>query len=177
MVSINKVQLMGNLTQDPEIKTTTNGKLARLSLATNRRFRDKNGEMQNVAQYHTVVVFQERLVDLVESYCTKGSQFLVEGSLEHRTYDDQDGNKKYITEVVIRPYGGEIQLGNKAQGGDADGGGARNNDRDDNRGGRGNNEYRNNDRGNDRGNNNAGGGNRGGSNSGGYDDLDDDIPF
>lgn len=174
MVSINKVQLMGNLTQDPEIKATANGRLARLSLATNRRFRDKDGEMQNAAQYHTVVVFQERLVDLVESYCTKGSQILVEGSLEHRTYNDQDGNKKYITEVVIRPYGGEIQLGNKAQGGDSDGA-PRNNDRDDNRGNRGNNDYRNNDRGNS--NNNNAGGNRGGSNSGGYDDLDDDIPF
>ena len=62
MVSINKVQLLGNLTKDPEIKETANGKLARLSLATNRRYRDREGQMQDAAQYHDIVVFQERLV-------------------------------------------------------------------------------------------------------------------
>lgn len=187
MISINKVQLCGNLTRDPEIKESANGKFAKLSIATNRRFRDREGQMQDAVQYHDVVVFQERLVTVIESYCEKGTQVLVEGSLEHRSYDDKDGIKRYISEVVIRPYGGELQLGSRAQGGNSEGGrseGARNeggrSEGGRSEGGRndGGNRGGNYDRNNDR--NGGGGSNRGGNNNGGgryEDDLDDDIPF
>lgn len=177
MVSINKVQLLGNLTKDPEIKETANGKLARLSLATNRRYRDKEGQMQDATQYHDIVVFQERLVEVIESYCEKGTQIFVEGSLEHRSYDDRDGNRKYVSEVVIRPYGGELQLGNRAQGGEG-GGGNRDSGRNDDRGGsRGGGRDYDRDRGrdDDRGGSRGGNDNRGGGSK--YDDMDDDIPF
>tara|TARA_B100000929_G_scaffold90447_3_gene70922 strand:+ start:474 stop:1013 length:540 start_codon:yes stop_codon:yes gene_type:complete len=179
MVSINKVQLLGNLTKDPEIKETANGKLARLSLATNRRYRDREGQMQDAAQYHDIVVFQERLVEVIESYCEKGTQIFVEGSLEHRSYDDRDGNRKYVSEVVIRPYGGDLQLGNRAQGseggsgGSSGGGRGRDDDRSGSRGGNRDNDNRGRD--DDRGGSRGGNDNRGGGSK--YDDMDDDIPF
>ena len=188
MLSINKVHIIGNLTRDPEIKDTANGRLARLGVATNRRYRDKDGQMQDATQFHDVVVFQERLIDVIENYCEKGTQVSVEGTLEHRSYDDKDGIKRNVTEIVIRPYGGEFQLGNRAGGaggGDRDGGrgndrgGNRGNDRNDNRGGnRGGGRDYDDDRRNDRNDNrDSGGGNRGGG-RGNYDDMeDDDIPF
>lgn len=188
MLSINKVHIIGNLTRDPEIKDTANGRLARLGVATNRRYRDKDGQMQDATQFHDVVVFQERLIDVIENYCEKGTQVSVEGTLEHRSYDDKDGIKRNVTEIVIRPYGGEFQLGNRAGGaggGDRDGGrgsdrgGNRGNDRNDNRGGnRGSGRDYDDDRRNDRNDNrDSGGGNRGGG-RGNYDDMeDDDIPF
>lgn len=184
MLSVNKVTLIGNLTRDPEIKDTSGGKLARFAVATSRRYRDRDGAMQDSTQFHDVVVFNDRLVDLVDSYCVKGTQVMIEGSLEHRSYDDKDGNKRYVSEVVIRAYGGDIQLGNRPQGqgdedrgsdrggersGGAQRGGGADRERD---GGRGRDDR--NDR-NDRGGSRSGGGN---SNRGGYDDdLDDDIPF
>lgn len=188
MLSINKVHIIGNLTRDPEIKDTANGRLARLGVATNRRYRDKDGQMQDATQFHDVVVFQERLIDVIENYCEKGTQVSVEGTLEHRSYDDKDGIKRNVTEIVIRPYGGEFQLGNRAGGaggGDRDGGrgndrgGNRGNDRNDNRGGnRGGGRDYDDDRRNDRNDNrNSGGGNRGGGRGNYDDDMDDDIPF
>ena len=144
--------------------------------------------MQDATQFHDVVVFQERLIDVIENYCEKGTQVSVEGTLEHRSYDDKDGIKRNVTEIVIRPYGGEFQLGNRAGGaggGDRDGGrgndrgGNRGNDRNDNRGGnRGGGRDYDDDRRNDRNDNrDSGGGNRGGG-RGNYDDMeDDDIPF
>ena len=177
MLSINKVHLIGNLTRDPEIKDTANGRLARLSVATNRRYRDKEtGDMVDAAQYHEVVVFQDRLIDTIESYCQKGTQVSVEGTLEHRSYEDKDGIKRYVTEVVIRPYGGEFQLGNRPDGGGNRDAGGRSNDRgrnDDRGGNRGGGRGRDDDRRNDRNDNRND--NRGGR---GYDDMeDDDIPF
>lgn len=188
MLSINKVHIIGNLTRDPEIKDTANGRLARLGVATNRRYRDKDGQMQDATQFHDVVVFQERLIDVIENYCEKGTQVSVEGTLEHRSYEDKDGIKRNVTEIVIRPYGGEFQLGNRAGGaggGDRDGGrgndrgGNRGYDRDDNRGGnRGGGRDYDDDRRNDRNDNrNSGGGNRGGGRGNYDDDMDDDIPF
>lgn len=175
MVSINKVQLLGNLTREPEIKETANGKLARLSLATNRRYRDRDGQMQDATQYHDIVVFQERLVEVIESYCEKGTQIFVEGALEHRSYDDRDGNKKYVSEVVIRPYGGELQLGNRAQGGEGGGDDRGSGNRGGgNRGGGGRDNNRN-SRDDDRGGSRGGNDSRGGGRN--YDDMDDDIPF
>jgi len=185
MLSINKVHIIGNLTRDPEIKDTQNGRLARLGIATNRRYRDKDsGQMVDAPQYHDVVVFQDRLIDVIENYCVKGTQVSVEGTLEHRTYEDKDGIKRKVTEIVIRPFSGEFQLGNRP--GNDDGGndrgsdrgndrGGRDNDRGGNRGGGGrgyDNDRGGNDRGGNRGNDRDSGGGRGG-----YDDMDDDIPF
>lgn len=174
MLSINKVHIIGNLTRDPEIKETANGRLARLGVATNRRYRDKDGQMQDATQYHDVVVFQDRLISVIEDYCQKGTQVSVEGTLEHRSYEDKDGIKRNVSEIVIRPYGGEFQLGNRPGGSDGanrgeDRGGARNDDRGGNRGG-GRDDDRRNDRNDNRGNDNRGGGRN-------YDDMDDDIPF
>jgi single-strand DNA-binding protein len=182
MLSINKVHIIGNLTRDPEIKDTQNGRLARLGVATNRRYRDKDsGQMVDAPQYHDVVVFQDRLIDVIENYCVKGTQVSIEGTLEHRTYEDKDGIKRKVTEIVIRPFSGEFQLGNRAgnDDGDSDRGGSRGGGRDDDRGGsrggggRGgyDNDRGGNDRGGSRGNDRDSGG------RGGYDDMDDDIPF
>ena len=181
MLSINKVHIIGNLTRDPEIKDTTNGRLARLGVATNRRYRDKeSGQMVDAAQYHDVVVFQDRLIDVISDYCVKGTQVSVEGTLEHRSYEDKDGIKRNVTEIVIRPYGGEFQLGNRPGGSDGGGrdndrGGSRNDDRGGNRGG--GRDYDDGRRSDNRNDNR--GGSRNDNRSGGrdYDDMDDDIPF
>ena len=180
MLSINKVHIIGNLTRDPEIKETANGRLARLGVATNRRYRDKEtNEWVDATQFHDVVVFQDRLIDVIENYCVKGTQVSVEGTLEHRSYEDKDGIKRNVTEIVIRPYGGEFQLGQRAGGSDREGGGGRNEERSGGRnddrggnrgGGRDQNDARRNDRNDNRSNDNRGGGRD-------YDDMDDDIPF
>lgn len=165
MISVNKVTLIGNLTKDPEIKTTANGRMARLSIATNNRYRDKEtNEIVNKAQFHEVVIFNEHFVGTAESYLRKGSQCMVEGSLEHRSYEDSDGNRKYVSEVIIRAFGGELQLGARPE--------ASNSDDSDNG------SY--NNSGNDRGNNNNNRSNNNNynNNNNNADDMDDDdIPF
>ena len=158
MISVNKVHLVGNMTKDPEIKTTANGKMARFSLATNRRYRDREtNEMKDATQFHDVVVFNEHYVGLIEGYCRKGTQVLVEGQLEHRTYDDKDGNRRYITEVVLRAYASDFQLGNRPSGeqGNSD------------------NQSNNNNNNNNQSNNQSGGGYQNNRD----DDYDDEVPF
>lgn len=162
MINMNEVTLVGNLTKDPEIKETKNGRMAVLSIATNRRYRNKDtNEIQEVPQYHRVNVFNEHFIALAESYLQKGSHCLVRGSLEHRSYEDADGIQKNISEVVIRVYNGEIQLGNRPEGttGNDNNSGNSNN----------NNNNRNNNNHDDRSNNNQ--------SSGFDDDMDDDVPF
>jgi len=172
MISINKVQLCGNLTRDPEIRETANGKMARISLATNRRYRDRETkEVKEQVQFHDVVIFQERLVETVEKYCQKGTQVLVEGALEHRSYADKDGNKRYVSEVVLRSFNSDLQLGTRP--GEGSGGGSDRDDRGGDRGGRG--IY---DRDNNRGRDDSSSNNSGSSNRSRQEDFDDDdIPF
>jgi len=117
--SINKVILVGNLGNDPEIRSFQNGgRVANLSLATSESWKDRaTGERKEKTEWHRVVVFNSALVDLAEKYLHKGSKIYIEGKLETRSYETSSGEKKYATEVVLRPYAGEIQMLDKREGG------------------------------------------------------------
>ena len=96
----NKVQLIGNLGQDPEILITNSGKKrARFSIATNETYKNQNGERITDTQWHTVIAWGN-LADIVEKYVTKGQEVAVEGKLSNRNYQDKEGTTKYITEIV-----------------------------------------------------------------------------
>ena len=111
MSSVNKALIIGNLGQDPEIKYTQSGSpVANLSVATSERWKDKNtGEQKEQTEWHRVVVFG-RLAEIAEQYLKKGSKIYVEGQLETRKWQDQAGNDRYTTEVVLRPYRGELTM-------------------------------------------------------------------
>lgn len=100
---INKVILIGNVGQDPEVRYTgdvNNGaKVATLRIATTERYRDRNGNLQEHTEWHSVVVWRNQ-ADVVEKYVKKGSQLYIEGRLRTRSWDDQTGNKRYVTEIV-----------------------------------------------------------------------------
>ena len=97
----NKVQLIGNLGNDPEIITLDSGKkLAKFSLATNESYKDANGEKQTKTEWHNLVAWNKN-AELIENYVKKGQEIAIEGKLTSRSYDDKDGIKKYITEVVV----------------------------------------------------------------------------
>src|SRR5690554_513441 len=96
----NKVQLIGNLGAAPEVKTTESGKtMATLSIATTDRYKDSNGEKQENTQWHRVVAWG-KTAEIAEKYLKKGSRIAIEGRLNNRSYDDKNGEKKYIPEVV-----------------------------------------------------------------------------
>lgn len=121
--SVNKVILVGNLGKDPEIRSMQSGdRVANLSVATSERWKDKaSGEQKEKTEWHRVSVFNQNLVNLVEQYTRKGSRLYIEGQLETRKYQ-QDGVDKYTTEIVLRPYRGEIALLDRAGGGGSSGG-------------------------------------------------------
>lgn len=97
----NKVQLIGNLGTNPEIRSFDNGKtVARFSLATSDSYQDATGKKISETQWHNLVAWGG-LAKIIEKYLTKGSEVAVEGKLTHRTYEDKDGNKKYFTEIVL----------------------------------------------------------------------------
>lgn len=107
----NKVQLIGNLGQNPEIKTLDGGKkLAKFSIATNEAYRNANGEKVIETQWHNLVAFG-KLAEIIEKYITKGSEVAVEGKLTYRTYNDKDGVKKYFTEIQVNEL---LMLGEKS---------------------------------------------------------------
>ena len=110
--SVNKVILVGNLGRDPEIRSTQDGtRVANLSLATSESWRDKNsGERRERTEWHRVVIFNERLVDVVEKYLHKGSKVYLEGALQTRKWTDQSGAEKYTTEVVLQRFRGELVM-------------------------------------------------------------------
>ena len=112
MSSVNKVILVGNLGSDPEIRFTQDGnKIVNLSLATSERWRDKNsGEQRERTEWHRVIIFNERLADVAEKYLVKGSKAYIEGKLQTRKWQDQDGNDKYTTEIVLQKFQGELVL-------------------------------------------------------------------
>lgn len=174
--SLNKVMLIGNLGADPEIRSFQNGgKVANLRIATSETWKDKNsGERQERTEWHTVAIFSEGLVGVVERYLRKGSKVYVEGQLQTRKWQDQQGNDRYSTEVVIRGMNGSLTMldGPGGAGGGGGGGGQRGGGSWDQGGGSqqsgGGNDWR------SGGGQASGGGSGGGSN---YDDLDDDIPF
>ena len=110
--SVNKVILLGNLGRDPDIRTMQNGKkVCSFSMATSDSWKDKEtGEKKEKTEWHRVVVFNEGLIGVVESYVKKGTKLYIEGSLQTRKWTDDSGNEKYTTENVIQGYGGRIDI-------------------------------------------------------------------
>lgn len=124
-MSVNKVILVGNLGRDPEVRTTSNGnKVVQLSIATSERWRDRaTGEQREKTEWHRVVIFNERLADVAERYLQRGRQVYIEGQLQTRKWQDQEGNDKYTTEIVLGQYRGELQMiGGRGEGGGGGGG-------------------------------------------------------
>jgi len=110
--SVNKVILVGNLGRDPEIRSTQDGlRIAQLSVATSENWRDKNsGERREKTEWHRVVIFNERIVDVAEKYLRKGAKVYIEGALQTRKWTDQSGQEKYTTEVVLQRFRGELTM-------------------------------------------------------------------
>src|SRR5690625_1186524 len=164
--SVNKVILIGNLGRDPEIRTMqSGGRVCNLALATSESWRDKQtGERRERTEWHRVVVFNEGLVNVCERFLKKGSKIYIEGQLETRKWQDQSGQERYSTEVVLRPFRSELtMLDSRSEGGG---------------GGYGGGGYE--DRGFGEPTGGAMGGGMGGSSGGSApppSDLDDDIPF
>ncbi|MFP4313241.1 MAG: single-stranded DNA-binding protein [Alphaproteobacteria bacterium] len=123
--SVNKVILVGNLGADPEVRSMQSGdRVVNLSVATSESWKDKSsGERREKTEWHRVVIFNQGLINVCENYLKKGSKVYIEGQLETRSWE-QDGQKKYTTEVVLRPYRGELtMLDSRNAGGAGTGGG------------------------------------------------------
>ena len=110
--SVNKVILLGNLGRDPEIRSMQSGsKMATFSIATSKRWKDKNTqEQKEKTSWHNIVVFGDGLVEIVEKYVKKGSKLYVEGELQTRKWQDQDGNDRYSTEVILQGFNSNLTL-------------------------------------------------------------------
>jgi len=109
--NMNKLIISGNVGKDPEILETRNGgKLAKFSVATSERWKNKEGEQQEETVWHNVVVFNKGLVSLCEMYVTKGMRLIVEGKQVNRKYEDKEGNARYASELQIPNFGGNIEL-------------------------------------------------------------------
>jgi single-strand DNA-binding protein len=170
--SVNKVILVGNLGRDPEIRSTNDGtRIANLALATSETWRDRNsGERKERTEWHRVVIFNERLVEIAEKYLRKGSKIYVEGALQTRKWTDNQNQERYSTEIVLQRFRGELTMLDGARSGGAMEGGA---DYDDG--------YTGGDQGHYSGSGSSGG--LGGSGGGARSrqpvgaDLDDEIPF
>lgn len=174
--SLNKVCLIGMLGRDPESRSFQNGgKVVELRIATSETWKDKSsGERKEKTEWHTVKVFSEGLGNIAERFLRKGSQVYIEGKLQTRKWQDQSGQDRYSTEIVLQGFNAVLTMIGKAPGGDGggsrDSGGGRDWGGEDSRG---------------RSANSSGGGgnfNGGGQHSGGFgggfsDDLDDDVPF
>mgnify|MGYP000730873142 CR=1 FL=1 len=161
--SVNKVILVGNLGRDPEVRSFQNGgKVVNLRIATSENWKDRTtGERKERTEWHSVAIFSEPLGRIAEQYLRKGSKVYIEGQLETRKWQDQSGQDRYTTEIVLRPYRGELTLLDSAGGSGGGGGGS---SYDEDRGG-----------GYGGGSGSYGGGTSGGG--GGRSDLDDEIPF
>ncbi|PHP65037.1 single-stranded DNA-binding protein [Zhengella mangrovi] len=165
--SVNKVILVGNLGADPEVRRLNSGDaVVNMRIATSESWRDKNsGERRERTEWHNVVIFNEQLAKVAEQYLKKGMKVYLEGQLQTRKWQDQQGQDRYTTEIVLQRYRGELQmLDSRGQGGDQGqvsyGGGSRG--------------------GSDFGSSGPSGGSNygGGQQGGGYSrDLDDEIPF
>ena len=161
--SVNKVILVGNLGNDPDVRTLpSGGKVVNLSVATSERWKDRNsGEQREKTEWHRVVIFSEGLARVAENYLRKGSKVYLEGQLQTRKWQDQSGQDKYSTEVVLQGFNAQMVLLDSR--GDAEGG------------------FRGNDDGGFRGvrDNSGGGGRRPAANAPAFEPggIDDDIPF
>jgi single-strand DNA-binding protein len=111
-MSINKVILVGNVGNDPEIRSTSDGReIANFSLATSDSWKDKNsGEKKEKTEWHRVVVFSSGLVGVIKNYVKKGAKLYLEGSLQTRKWTDKDGVEKYTTEIVLQNYNSTLQI-------------------------------------------------------------------
>jgi single-strand DNA-binding protein len=129
--SLNKVMLIGNLGADPEIRRTQDGRpIANLRVATSESWRDKSsGERKEKVEWHRVTIFSEGLAKIAEQYLKKGAKVYIEGQLQTRKWQDQDGNDKYSTEVILQGYGATLTMldggGNRSSDQDSDGPGGR----------------------------------------------------
>jgi single-strand DNA-binding protein len=110
--SVNKVILVGNLGRDPEMRSTQDGmRIANLRIATSDTWRDKmSGERKERTEWHSVVIFNERLAEIAEKYLKKGSKIYVEGALQTRKWTDNSGQERYTTEVVLQRFRGELTM-------------------------------------------------------------------
>jgi len=179
--SVNKVILVGNLGRDPESRSFQNGgKVVELRIATSESWKDRNsGERKEKTEWHSVAIFNEGLANVAERFLRKGSKVYIEGQLQTRKWQDQNGQDKYSTEIVLQGFNSVLTMLDGPQGGAGGGGGG---------GSRGGDEWG----GGDFGGGSSGGGSRGGASSGGAsgggsrggsmgggfaDDLDDDVPF
>ncbi|WP_259779874.1 single-stranded DNA-binding protein [Aestuariispira ectoiniformans] len=162
--SLNKVILVGNLGRDPEVRSTQNGdKIANLNIATSERWRDRDGNNQERTEWHRVVLFG-KIAEVAERFLRKGSKVLIEGKLQTRKWQDQSGQDRYTTEIVVSGFGGNMtMLDGRGEGGAPSSGGG------DSYGGGsygGGDSY-----------SGGGGMSSGGGFGGGSADLDDEIPF
>jgi len=157
--SVNKVILVGNLGADPEIRRLNSGdQVASLRIATSENWRDRNtGERRERTEWHSVVIFNDNLVKVVEQYLKKGSKVYIEGQLQTRKWQDQNGNDRYTTEIVLQKYRGELHMLDSRGTGSSGGGDG---------------SYGGQDYGQNQGGSGSIGGNRDFSR-----DLDDDVPF
>ena len=170
--SVNKVILVGNLGADPEIRRTQDGKaIANMSIATSETWRDKNsGERREKTEWHRVVCFNDGLNKVIEQYVKKGTTVYIEGNLQTRKWQDQEGKDKYTTEVVLQPYTGVLtMLGgrNSNDGGSGGGYGGGQSGGGGDYGGGGGGQI----------GGQSGGGGGGFPSGGGGGDMDDEIPF
>lgn len=171
--SVNKVILVGNLGKDPEVRRLNSGDpVVNFTLATSETWRDKNsGDRKEKTEWHNIVIFNDNLAKVAEQYLKKGMKVYVEGQLQTRKWQDQQGQDRYTTEIVLQKFRGELQmLDSRGQG---EGGGQVSYDRGGDRGGRsGGSDFGQSGPGDySRGGGSGGGGSRGGR------ELDDDIPF
>jgi len=163
--SVNKVILIGNLGRDPEVRTFQNGgKVCNLRIATSENWKDRNtGERKERTEWHSVAIFSEPLARVAEQYLKKGSKVYLEGQLETRKWQDKDGQDRYSTEVVLRPYTSTLTMLD-GRGDNAGGGGGYGGDSGGYGGGGG-------------GGYDSGPASSGGQQGGGSRDMDDEIPF
>jgi single-strand DNA-binding protein len=116
--SVNKVILMGNLGRDPEVRQGSSGqKVVSFSLATSDTWKDKTGQRQERTEWHRVVIFNPNLAEVAEKYLRKGSKVYVEGALQTRKWNDQSGQEKYSTEIILGNFRGELVLLDQNRGG------------------------------------------------------------
>ena len=178
--SVNKVILIGNLGRDPEVRSFPNGgKVVNLRIATSETWRDRNtGQRKERTEWHSVAIFNENLGKIAEQYLRKGSTVYIEGALETRKWQDQSGQDRYTTEVVLRQFRGELTLlGGRGEGGGGGGQGGY----DDRSGGY--DDYGSSQGQGGGGSSGARGGYGGGASGGGAQgggrasDMDDEIPF
>ncbi len=119
MASVNKVILIGNVGKDPEIRHLDSGlKIAKFSLATHESFKNKEGEKAEQTEWHNIVILRDGLADIAEKFLQKGKQIYVEGRIRTRNWDDKDGNRKSVTEIIADNF---IMLGKRRSDSQSDG--------------------------------------------------------